>query len=71
MFVEKNLDVYSVKQKPWLKVYTDFYKSTRAAAENYFDKDLPKFMNISFYGKTIESVRSRLEVKLTEKEWWW
>ena len=68
MFGEKVHDVISYKQKPWLKPYIDFNTNKRASAKNDFDKDLPKSMNCSFYGKTMGNIRNRLELKFIKKD---
>ena len=53
----------SFKQDYIMKSYIDKNSALRAQAENDFDKDLYKLMNNSIYGKTMENVRGRLEMK--------
>ena len=67
MVAEKLHEVISIKQSKWLKTYVDFNTNRRAEAGNYFDIDLHKTMNHSFYFKTTENDRFRLEVSFIKK----
>ncbi|XP_014235688.2 uncharacterized protein LOC106658308, partial [Trichogramma pretiosum] len=51
-------------QKPWMKPYIDFNSAKRQAATNSFEIMYWKLMNNSAYGKTMESERKRVSVKL-------
>ena len=59
--------VYKFKQSPWLANYIKYDTEQRSKAKTENEKHLYKLMNNSFYGKTIENIRKRLNLDLVDK----
>ena len=63
--------VLEFNQSQWLKKYVDFNTPKRIEPEKNGDKDgkaLYKLMNNSVYGKTIENLRHRIDVRLVSNK---
>ena len=60
--------VLKFKQSEWMKRYIVFKTEKRMDAANDFEKDFLKFMINSVYGKTMENLRKRINMRLVNNE---
>ena len=60
--------VLQFKQSDWMKRYINFNTEKRKNATNDFEKDFFKLLINSVYGKTIENLRKRMNVRLVNNE---
>ena len=59
--------VLKFKQSDWMKKYIDFNTGKRMNAANDIEEDFLKLMINSVYGKAIENLRKRINVRLVNK----
>ena len=60
--------VLKIKQSDWMKKYIDFNTKKKMSATNDFEKDFFKLMINSVYGKTMENLRKRINVRFVNNK---
>ena len=69
MKVTKVQKILKFKQSDWLKKFVDFNTEKRKNAINNFEKSFFKLMINSVFGKTMENLRKRINVRLINKDY--
>ena len=64
MQIERVRSAIRFRQKRFVEPYIKYNSSKRAVARNAFEKDYYKLKNNSFFGKTMEDVRHRIDFRL-------
>ena len=60
--------VLKFKQSDWMQKYIDFNTKKRMSTTNDFEKDFFKLMISSVYGKTMENLRKRINVRFVNNK---
>ena len=64
MRLKKVYRVIEFDQEPWMEPYIRMNSEFRKQAKSDFETDFYKLMNNSVFGKTMENLRNRVDVKI-------